>query len=282
MIEEILHFQNAKDLRIVCRVWLPRDQARGIALIAHGLGEHSGRYQHVAAALTEAGFACYGIDHYGHGLSDGARAYVPDAWQAVDDLALLHDMARERHPHTPSLLLGHSMGALISLGYALRCPERLRGMTLIGAPLHSEFDKPRWLIALCLRAAPHIPRLRLSPPALPSWLTHDRAQMQAWRADPLVDKGMWRVGTSAELIRFSRQIRARVGELRLPLQILHGADDHLAPASGSQFLARQASSDDITLRIYPELRHELVNEVGGEAIIARIRDWLLERAYASN
>ena len=276
MTVEQAAFHSSVNLRIVYRAWLPPGRARAIVLIAHGLGEHSGRYEHVAAALTQAGFSCYGMDQYGHGLSEGARAYVNDAWQAVTDLAQLHDIVRERHGDLPTLLCGHSMGALVGLGFALRHPERLRGLALTGAPLHSELSKPRWLIALCLRAAGYIPKLRLSPPTLPGVLTHDQAQRQAWREDSLVDKGMWRVGTSAELIRFSRQIRARVGELRLPLLLLHGADDHLAPAEGSRWLADNAGSDDITLRIYPELRHELVNEIERGAIIATMRDWLLD------
>ena len=276
MTVEQAAFHSSVNLRIAYRAWLPTAPARGIVLIAHGLGEHSGRYQHVAAALTAAGFVCFGMDQYGHGMSQGARAYVHDAGQAVTDLAQLHDMAREQQGELPTLLCGHSMGALVGLGFALRYPERLRGLVLTGAPLHSEHSKPRWLIALCLRAAQYIPKVRLSPPALPGALTHDDAERQAWREDPLVDKGMWRVGTSAELIRFSRQIRARVGELRLPLLLLHGAEDHLAPADGSRWLAENADSAEVTLKIYPELRHELVNEIEREAIIATMRDWLLD------
>ena len=235
----------------------------------------------MAEALTAAQFICYAIDQLGHGLSEGERAYVPDGWCLVADLAQLYELVRARHGDCPVLLCAHSMGTLIGLGFALRYPGRLRGLALIGTPLHSEFDKPRWLIALCLWAARYVPKMRLSPPASPTVLTHDAAMLQAWRSDPLVNRGMWRIGTSAALIKLARGIRNDASQLKLPLLLLHGGDDRLAPASGSQFLARQASSEDCTLRIYPELRHELVNEVSRDPIIATIRDWLLDQCRAN-
>ncbi len=278
MIESEHSFENPAGQRSVYRRWLPEELAiRGIVFISHGLGEHSGRYRHVAAALTGAGLACYGIDHLGHGLSGGTRAYVPAGCLLVEDLAQFYKIVRAEHPEAPALLLGHSMGSLVGLGFALRYPGLLRGMAITGLPLHGEARMPAWLIALCLWAARHIPKLRLSPVGLPNVLTSDRQALQAWRADPLVDKGMWRIGTSAALLRMCREISAQAGDIALPLLLLHGEADHLVPASGSRFLAERAGSSDITLKIYPGLRHELVNEEERDAIIATIRDWLLAR-----
>ena len=278
MIESEAHFLNAAGIKIAYRQWRPSGaRPRAIVFISHGLGEHSGRYRHVAAALTAAGFLCYGIDHLGHGKSGGTRAYVPDAWRLVDDFAQLHDMARAEHPDLPALMLAHSMGSLIGLGFALRQPGVLRGMAITGLPTHGERRMPAWLIALCLRAARHIPKVRLSPISLPGLLTSSRDALRAWREDPLVDKGMWRIGTSAGLLLMSREISARAGEIKLPLLLLHGSADHLVPASGSVDFADSVRSADVTLRVYPGLRHELVNERERDEIIATIRDWLLAR-----
>ena len=278
MIESQHSFTNADGIRIAYRRWLPDCQARGIVFISHGLGEHGGRYQHVAAALTAAGFVCYGIDHLGHGLSGGTRAYVADAGLLARDFGQLDRIARAEYPHLPALLFAHSMGSLVGLAFELDNPGRLLGMAITGLPLHGEFSKPAWLIRLCLWAARHIPKVRLSIPALPSVLTADKEQLRAWRDDPLVDKGMWRIGTSAALIRSCRALSQRASDIQLPLLLLHGSDDHLVPASGSRFLAQAAGSADVTLRVYPGLRHELVNEAERDEIIAAIRDWLLARA----
>ena len=277
MIERECRFAGAGGLSIFYRKWLPdAGGARGTVLISHGLGEHSGRYQHVAETLTEVGFVCYGIDHMGHGLSEGTRAYVPDGWQPVRDLDKLYRIARLDFPELPALLFGHSMGSLIALGFELRFPGRLRGIALTGAATNVEDAHPAWLVSLCLWAAQYIPKLRLSPPTSLAVLTADAEVLRNWRDDPLVDKGMWRVGTSAALALLAREIRERASEIETPLLLLHGSDDHLVPASGSTFLAETASAKDMTLKIYDGLRHELVNETERAEIIALIRDWLLE------
>ncbi len=279
MVEHTESFVNSDGINIVYRVWKMSERfARGIVLISHGLGEHSGRYQHVAEALTDVGFVCYGIDHMGHGLSEGARAYVPDGWLPVRDLDKLYHIARLDFPDLPCLLVAHSMGSLIGLAFELRFPGRLQGIALTGAAPHVEYAHPAWLVSLCLWAAQYIPKLRLSPPMSLVVLTGDADVLKSWRDDPLVDKGMWRVGTSAALVRLAREIRQRAGEIETPLLLLHGSDDHLTPASGSTFLAKNTSATDVTLKIYDGLRHELVNETESAEIITRIRDWLLEHA----
>ncbi len=279
MIEVSNSFLGADGLRIVYRRWLPADaEPRAIVMIVHGLGEHSGRYRHVAAALTEVGFVCYGIDHRGHGESDGARAYIPDGGKPIADLAQLVDLACDQHNALPTLLFGHSMGSLIGLGYALRHPGQLRALALSGVAIHGERAKPAWLVSLCLWAARYLPKLRLSPPGSPSVLTRDEAVVRQWWADPLTDKGMWRIGTSAALVRLGREICTAAPQLELPLLALHGADDRLVPESGAHFLRQVAGSSDITVRIYPGCRHELVNEINREEILHTLRDWLLERA----
>ena len=277
MIEREHTIEAGDDHRIFFREWLPQGDVRGAVMIAHGLGEHSGRYRHVAAALTAAGFICYGIDHRGHGRSDGLRAYIPDVALAVDDLKLLSDAVNAKHPGMPALLFGHSMGSLIGLEFALRYPERLRAIALTGTAVNGEASRPAWLVSLCLFAARYIPKLRLSPPSSPNVLTHDAAVLKDLWSDPLVDKGMWRIGTSAALAQSARRIRHSAHQLRMPLLALHGSDDRLVPASGATFLEQHVSSEDITVKIYDGLRHELVNEIGRDGIIATLVRWMLDR-----
>ena len=263
--------------KIFYREWLPEGEIRGVVLIAHGLGEHSGRYRHVAQALCEVGFACYGIDHRGHGKSGGLRAYLPDVAYAVQDLAQLSEMVQASHAGKPLLLFGHSMGSLIGLEYALQYQDRLRAIALSGAAIKADESRPNWLVALCLFAARHVPKLRLSPLSSPTVLTHDEAVLRELLMDPLTDKGMWRIGTSAALAQSARRIRRNAHQLTLPILALHGGDDRLVPHSGSTFLREATSSDDVTVKIYAGLRHELVNEIGREAIIRFLVDWMTDR-----
>ncbi len=279
MIENEELFQVAAGLRLAGREWLPeRGSIRGVVFILHGLSEHCGRYRHVAAALTKVGFACYGIDHRGHGKSGGTRAYIADGWLPVADLEAVQAVVRARHPRLPCFAFAHSMGSLIGLGFALRNPGRLQGIATSGLPLDAESVYPSWLVSLCLRVARYLPKLRLSLPGGPSLLTADPAMQREWRRDPLVNRGMWRVGTSAALARLARDIRERRGEVETPLLVMHGAEDRLAPVSGSRRLARAARSGDVTLKIYPAMRHELVNEVERDRVVEDLCRWLLTRA----
>ncbi|MCY4539327.1 MAG: lysophospholipase [Chloroflexi bacterium] len=281
MIEREHAFRNANGIAIFYREWLPdAGKVRGIVLIVHGLGEHSGRYRHVAAALTEAGFLCFGIDQLGHGKSGGARVYIPDLRLAVDDLRQLVEIVTRQYAQEPVLLFGHSMGSLTGLEFALHYPDRLCGIALSGAAVNCEETRPAWLMKLCLFAASYVPRLRLSPPTLPRVLTHEDEILKEWWEDPLIDRGMWRVGTSAALVLSSRRIRQSAHQLTLPILALHGSDDHLVPASGALFLRQHAASADVSVKIYEGMRHELVNETCREDVIQTLTHWMLERVAA--
>lgn len=278
MIEQEHRFHNADGLAIFYREWRPESGLqRGTVLILHGINEHGGRYRHVAEALTDAGLVCFAIDHRGHGLSGGARGHIPDLQLAVADANQLYDLIRAGHSQLPPFVFAHSMGSLIGLGFVLRQPEGLRGIALSGTAIHGEQTAPAWLVKLLLLAAKVLPSARLSPRGPADVLTRDEGKLREWEEDPLVEKRMWRIGTSAALVRMARQICASVHSIKTPLLALHGGADSLTPASGARFLAENAASADVTLKIYPGLRHEVINEIERAEIIADLRDWLLER-----
>lgn len=279
MIQNEHTFQNRDKITLFYHEWLPDNGAiRAVVFIVHGHGEHSGRYRHVAESFTQAGFACYGIDHRGHGKSEGLRIYIPDLQLTVDDLHELFEQVQAQHTDKPFLLFGHSMGTLISLMYILQHQHNIKALALTGTAITGDEIQPAWLVSLAIKAAKFIPKVRLSPPLSPTVLTTDTEQIKLWLADPLTDKGMWRIATSAAMLSAGRHIREHTHQLTLPILALHGADDTLTPPSGTTYLKENVQSDDITVNFYPNLRHELVNEVGREAIIREITNWLVEHS----
>src|SRR5207237_5456136 len=126
-------FAGAGGAQIYWQAWLPTGEPRAVVVIAHGIGEHSGCYGHVAARLTAAGFAAYALDHRGHGRSSGPRALIDRMDHAVSDVDSFVTLAAARHADRPLLLLGHSLGGAIAIAYALRHQERLRGLLLSSA-----------------------------------------------------------------------------------------------------------------------------------------------------
>jgi alpha-beta hydrolase superfamily lysophospholipase len=269
-------FQNKDETTLFYHEWLPDDNnIRAVVFIVHGIGEHSGRYRHVAESFTQAGFACYGIDHRGHGKSEGLRSYFTDIGDVVDDFHQLFEMIREQYSDKTILIYGHSMGSLVSLEFTLQYQQDIKALALTGTAITGEELQPSWLVALAQQAAKIIPKVRLSPSSSADILTTDAEQVQLWEADPLTDKGMWRIGSSVAMLNAGHSIQERAHQLTLPILAMHGGADELVPSSGATYLKDHVQSNDITIKIYPRLRHELVNEIGRDAIIKEITDWLV-------
>jgi acylglycerol lipase len=279
MIQNEHTFQNKDETTLFYHEWLPDDKnVRAVVFIVHGINEHSGRYRHVAASFTQAGLACYGIDHRGHGKSGGIRAYFTDIGDVVDDLHQLFEIVRKQYPDKAMLIFGHSMGSLVSLEFTLRYQQDIKALALTGTAITGDEAQPAWLLALVQQAAKVIPKVRLSPPESADILTTDPEQVKLFETDPLVVKGMWCIGTSAAMLQAGRSIRERAHQLTLPMLVMHGGADKLTPSSGATYLEQHVQSDDITIKIYPGLRHELVNEIGRDEIIKEITDWLVAHA----
>lgn len=125
---------GAGTVRIFCQSWSPV-QARGVVVVVHGFGEHSDRYGHVARRLAADGYATYALDHRGHGRSEGPRAVIDRLADAVSDIDRLVVLAGDAHPGLPVFMLGHSMGGLLAVQYALTHQDRLTGGLLLSGAL---------------------------------------------------------------------------------------------------------------------------------------------------
>lgn len=253
--------------------WTPETSPRAVVLLSHGLAEHAGRYAHVAAAFNARGYAVYAPDHRGHGRSGGLRAYLADFDQAMTDFKLVYDRAQAAHPGLKLFLYGHSFGTLIALSFCLRHPDALAGAIITGTPLAVESATAPVLVALAPVLSAFIPTAPLAPLAAEG-ISRDSAVVAAYRDDPLVYHGNVRARMGNHILQASRQIKARAAELRLPLLILHGAADPICPAAGSAELYQRASSPDKTLKIYPELYHEIHNEPERAAVLDDMLAWL--------
>jgi alpha-beta hydrolase superfamily lysophospholipase len=268
-------FHTPDGLKIHTESWMPEGEPRALVLIVHGYAEHIGRYQWHAEHLVERGYAVYGIDHRGHGKSDGVRAYFDNFDHPVDDLKQAFDQIEKVGKKL--FVWGHSMGSLIALSFALRHQSELAGLILSGTAVNGDELVPSALAALGRALNRLIPRTPLTP-ALPSAiLSHDSAIASTYDTDPLIYRGAWRIRTGTLLLNTGKQLRARAPELILPLLILHGGEDQVVPVSGSEIIFNRASSSDKTLKIYPGLYHEIHNELEKATVLDDIANWLDHR-----
>ncbi|MFE5393810.1 alpha/beta hydrolase [Streptomyces sp. NPDC056568] len=249
--------------RLALREWAA-GTPRYMALLVHGYGEHAGRYDEVAGVLAAHGAAVYGVDHTGHGRSDGERVLIEDFEDVVTDVHTVAERAEAAHPGLPVVMIGHSMGGLIASRYAQRHGGGLTALVLSG-PVIGDWELPRRLLA-----HDEIPDVPVSPAAL----SRDPAVGAAYAADPLVWHGPMKRPTLEAFVRTLRAV-AEGGDVgRLPLLWVHGDDDRLVPLPGSRVGVEALSGGDLTERICPGARHEVFHETNRAEVFAELTGFL--------
>ena len=261
------------------RGWLP-ESPRAAVLLAHGYAEHSGRYEHVGRWLASRGCAVHGYDHQGHGRSDGPRGHAASLASLVDDLERLVEQVRGEHAGLPLFVLGHSMGGLVGLAYAVTRKPQISGLVSSAAALEVA-DAVSLLSRVGLRMLrPLLPRLSMPRPISDAALSRDPEVGRAYRADPLVFQTMT-LSLAAAIYHGGARTLAAAGNVGVPVLLLHGGDDRLVPSSGSTRFARAVTVPGSELRIYPELRHEIFNEPEWESVLGDVLAWLGKREQGS-
>ncbi len=266
-------FETADGLRLFEQSWLPDGPPKAAIVIVHGYAEHSGRYAHVAELLVASGYAVHAFDLRGHGRSEGRRTFVRSLGQHVADVEGFVARVRQREPGVPVFLLGHSMGGTVVASFLVSGAHDVRGAVLSGAALKLKGGAARLLQHLLLllgRLAPRLPLGRLKSEEI----SRDPSVVAAYDSDPLVYRGRMPAGTAAAVIRAVRRIAARMGQITVPLLLVHGASDALAEPEGSRELYERAASRDKTLKLYEGLYHEVLNEPEKEQVLADVAGWL--------
>lgn len=242
-------------------------------LIVHGLGEHSGRYEHVGDQMASSGLDVWAYDHRGNGGSGGRRGHV-DRWsQLHDDLEERLVAVRAGAGAHPVVLYGHSMGGLVVAGY-LTLPDRASAdLAVLTAP-GLDSTLPGWKKSLARLLGGVTPTLAVPNAIDPSTLSRDPAVGAKVATDPAcAASSTARFG--AEALAEQQRVVRECGRITIPTLVLHGLDDGLVPARASEVLA---ALPNVERRTYPGLRHELHNEPEGPAIIDEVIAWLRERA----
>ncbi|MCX4098665.1 alpha/beta hydrolase [Nocardia sp. alder85J] len=270
---------EGKGGRIFWRAWLPDGEVRAVATIVHGVGEHSGRYEHVGQLLAEHGVATYADDHIGHGQSAGGNANIGSLDEAADNEATLLDLAAQRHPGLPRFLIGHSMGSLIALYLVTRAPLELTGLVVSAPPLIQQpgnaVERVAWpvltrLAPVLSRHAPDLRVVKLDNTAI----SRDAEVVAAYNADPLVHHGPLPARTAAEIVRGAAAVLQRLDRLTVPTLVLQGTADRLAPPAGADLIERGAAATDLTVIRYPGLYHEVFNEPEQQTVLGDLVGWL--------
>lgn len=263
---------------VFSRQWTPQGAPRGAIALVHGLGEHSGRYERLAARFTGAGYAVWAIDLRGHGQSPGPRGDTRFA-PALEDLDALVARAGASAAGVPVFLYGHSLGALLSVLWLLERPAaRVAGAVISAIGLHSALREQTLKVRAARGLGRRLPKVRMKSGIDPETLSRDPEVVQAYRRDKLVHD-IVSLGFGYDALEGADAVRAGAPRLTVPLLLIHGGEDALAYASGARELAALAP-ELCTLHVYDGLRHEVHNEPEQERVFADVLAWI-ERQPAS-
>ena len=241
---------------VVVHEWVAAEP-RFVVLLAHGYGEHAGRYEHVARRLVDEGGAVYAPDHLGHGRSDGERALVDDGEELSADLHRVAERARAAHPGLPVVLIGHSMGGLIATRYAQRHRGELDALVLSGPAVGGA---PELEMLLGLDPIPDVP-------IDPAILSRDPAVGQAYADDPLVWHGPFKRPTLQALVTAVRAVAGGPDLGDVPTLWIHGAEDQLVPLAATRPAIERVKGPRFEERVYEGARHEVFNETNRDEVL---------------
>lgn len=258
---------------LAIRHWEPAGEPRGSLLVIHGLGEHGGRYERAAGLFAASGLDTWALDLRGFGASGGRRAYIErlDIW--LDDIA--DRMTALRALGRPVVLLGHSMGGLVSACYA-ETDRPQPDLLVLSAPAIAG-NVPAWKQALAGVLGRLAPTIAVKNGFDGSILSSDPAVGADYVADPLnVHSTTSRLG--AVLLDAQAPTMADLNRIRVPTLVIHGGADHLVPTASSEVFA---TLPGVERRVYPGLAHETFNEPAGPQVVGAVATWIGEHLPAA-
>jgi alpha-beta hydrolase superfamily lysophospholipase len=253
----------------------PVAKARAHVLIVHGLGEHAGRYKHVAQKLNAWGYAACAYDQYGHGQSDGPRGGLPSATRLHEDLACIVDATRSAlAPGCKLVLLGHSLGGLVTGSFVARGLREIDALVMSSPALDPGLNPVQKLLVALLPAL--LPDLRVGNGLNARYLSHDEAVVKAYLNDPQVHDRI-----AARLARFIADegpaTVAQAGRWRTPTLLLFAGQERLLNPEGSRRFAALAPDGLVQAQCFENLYHEIFNELHAEPVFVALRTWLDQR-----
>jgi alpha-beta hydrolase superfamily lysophospholipase len=266
-------FAGANGPELYYQSWLPLNRRHEAVLVnLHGLGDHSGLYPTIASHFPPRGIAVYAYDMRGNGRSPGQRAYVR-AWEEYrGDLHAFLCRVREWEPDLPIFVLGHSLGGLVVLEYALHHPTGMSGVIAAAPPL-GEVGVPPILMTLGRIMSRVWPSFSLEVGMDLSGLARDPAVVNTVLADPLFHRrGTARLST--EVTAAIERVQNQAASFSLPLLILHGSADRMVPPDGSRLFFSKVKYPDREFREYPGAYHGLFADIGYHEVLADLERWI--------
>ncbi|MCC6725726.1 MAG: lysophospholipase [Saprospiraceae bacterium] len=272
-MQQSIDFQqnNALGISVHYRHW-PLANAKAVVCLVHGMGEHIGRYGHVAKYFAENGFATIGFDHQGHGQTTGKRGHSEGLESMLDDITNLLHKAMELHPGQPIFLYGHSMGGNLVLNHALRRKSAITGAIATAPWIRLPNPPSPFLIGFAKIMCRIAPKLTQPNGLDVNGLSNDAKVIEAYNADPLVhDRVSVKLGV--ELLNGANWLNKFEGSAPCPTLLMHGENDPITSPEASAELAKRMKGN-VTLKLWSGLKHEIHNEPQQGEVLSYLVEWM--------
>jgi len=261
-------------LNLYAKEWKPEGKVKAVVALVHGLGEHIGRYDHVAEAFGKAGYAMVGFDQRGHGKSEGIRGF--EGYEAImDDIAQNIQNARDRYPGVPVFLYGHSLGGNLVLYYALMRKPELKGVIATSPGLATAQPLPPALKLMTKVLYRIGPSMKINNGLALDGLSRDPQVAEKYKADPLVHPFV-SPRLALDMLNAGEYSVKHAGEFPLPLLLMQGTADRLVNPKKTKEFALAAPLSKITYKEWEGHYHELHNEPDKADVIKVMIGWMDE------
>lgn len=250
--------------------WQP-ETVKAIVVLVHGMGEHSGRYHHVAKKLTDNNYGLIAFDHFGHGKTKGKRGHNPGFEIVLESVSKLIEKAKSVFGNKPMFLYGHSMGGNTVINYTLRYKHNLKGTIATSPMLKLAFQPPAWKLSIGKIMQKIAPSITLPSELETTHISRIQEEVKKYENDPLVHD---KISPNFSLSFFDAADWAieNASSLKSPMLLLHGTDDKIIDYKGTESFANR--TEKATLKIYEGGYHELHNDLCKEEMLQDVVDWL--------
>ena len=267
-------FQGARGVGIFVRSWRPSSKARGIMILIHGFNAHGGYMEWPGEQFAAEGLAVYALDLRGRGKSEGERFYVEEFSDYLADVDKLVGIAKSRNPGLPVYILGHSAGGVIATSYVFEHQSEIAG--LICESFAFDVGLPN-AVSLILKGISHLtPHLHVFSLNNADF-SRDPKAVERMNSDPLIAKESQPAETAAEMLKAADRLKENMPKFNVPVFIVHGTADKATRPAGSQYFYDTAASTDKTLKLYEGHVHDLLSDIGKEAVMADMKKWVNAR-----
>ena len=263
---------NFKKTKFYGQYFEPK-KIKGIVVLVHGMGEHSGRYtSFVIPKLIENNLAVITYDQFGHGKTEGKKGHNPGYSYLLDSLEIIIKKAQELYSSLPMFLYGHSMGGNVVINYTLKRKHNFKGVVATSPLLRLAFQPPKWKLAAGRLLQKIAPAITMPSELDASAISRDSKEVKKYNDDPLVHD---KISPNYSLSVFSEGewAIANAKELTTPMLVIHGTGDQITSHKASEEFAKNGNSK-VELKLFEGGYHELHNDLEKDLFIQTISNWI--------